>query len=361
MRMRRALCRCGIAALLGAAGALRSSGEPSFVPLDFLPQAVSDDGSVVVGTRYTGSGWEAVRYQNGVTEAEFEPPSGPALSAWVDTSADGSVLLGPNWLLSGDTWTPLESAPGVPFRGVALSADGQVVIGHDWTVPIRFENGIATPFDPLPPDLELWPHPLAASADGSVVVGLYDDNDIGDPYRGVWRHEGGSYATLEPGNVVHFALALSPDGAIAGGAGDLLPLLWDDSGEIELPRRYGIGAWVSGVVDGGGFAVGSECVQVDQCLPMDVPAPAYEAVVWIDGEISSLAEHLTAAGLDVSGRHFVYVDDLSPDGRTLVGSDVLSNTGWLARDVPVPEPGAPLLLAAGVALLAAARARAKAR
>jgi len=229
--------------------------------------------------------------------------------------------------------------------------------------PIRFESGVATPFDPfLDPDV--WPRPVATSADGSIVVGLYDDDDVGDPYRGVWRHESGGYATLDPGNVVHLALAVSPDGAIAGGAGDLLPLLWDASGEIELPRRFDLGAWVSGVIDGGAFAVGTECLQVAECAEINGipgPGPVYEAVVWIDGEIASLAEHLTAAGLDVSAWHFDYVDDLGPDGRTLVGSVRGSNTGWLARDVPVPEPGAPLRLAAGAALLAAARARAKAR
>jgi hypothetical protein len=365
--MRRALYRFATAALLGATSVLPAAAEPSLVPLDFLPLALSDDGSVVVGTRYTGSGWEAVRYENGVTEGGFVPPSGPAPSAWVDVSADGSVLLGTDgagfvlgrdWLLAGDTWTRLESAPGEPFRGVALSANGQVVIGHDWAVPIRFENGVATPFHPpLDPKIfDYWPHPVAASADASVVVGLGDGNDIGEPYRGAWRHESGVYETLEPGNLVHFVLALSPDGATAGGSSeDHRPLLWDDGGEIELPLRYDLGAWVSGVVDGGGFAVGTECIQMDLCLPMDIPAPEYEAVVWIDGAIFPLAEHLTAAGIDVSGRDFDHVDALSPDGRNLVGSNVFATTGWLARDVPVPEPGAPLLLAVGAALLGGAR------
>ena len=237
--MRRALH--GFGALLGSALALPAAGEPSFVPLDFLPAAVSDDGRVVVGTRSTGSGWEAVRYENGVTQGGFQPPSGPPPQAWLDTSADGAVLLGQDWLLEGDTWTRLESAPGEPFLGVALSADGTVVIGTDGEVPIRFENGVATPFDPLV-DPDVTPRPMATSADASVVVGLLDDGDPWDPFPGAWRHENGEYGGLGPSavGILHFALALSPGGSTAGGEGSLRPFLWQGVTEIELPRRFDI-------------------------------------------------------------------------------------------------------------------------
>ena len=153
-------------------------------------EAVSDDGSVIVGTGYIGFAAEACRW----TPSEGmiglgDLPGGGAESRALDLASDGSVVVGFGTSDVGREafrWTSdggmigLGDLPGGAFHSHALatSADGSVVVGWSdgalgreafrWTL----RDGMVGLGDLV--GRSYFSAAVATSADGSVVVGISD-------------------------------------------------------------------------------------------------------------------------------------------------------------------------------------------
>jgi uncharacterized membrane protein len=121
----------------------QSLGPITVGPVGAVADAVSDDGSVIVGSRQVAATvFQAWRY----TEASGlvplgDLPGGPENSIATDTSSDGSVIIGQSFGpfgIEAYRWTmatgmqPLGDLPGGPFASNALgiSGDGSILIGH---------------------------------------------------------------------------------------------------------------------------------------------------------------------------------------------------------------------------------------
>jgi hypothetical protein len=85
--------------------------------------------------------------------------------------------------------------------------------------------------------------------------------------------------------------------------------------------------------------------------------------VWDDGAFEDLATLLAAAGLDLGAfTQDLQALDMSPDGQRILGSssDGANTQYWIADFGAVPEPGTGLLMGAGLAWLGRRRQRASA-
>jgi PEP-CTERM motif len=345
-----------LAALVALAVGTPAAATPAFIPLDFGPTAVSADGSVVVGRKVVGGINQAVRWVNGVSQVGFQPPSGPALTSWNDVSADGSVMLSGRWLYSAGVWTEL------PFAAAKLSGDGTTVMGIVAGRVTTWKNGVTTTLPPfVDPDLQQL-SAGAISHDGTVLGGALSDGDPFDPEPGLWLYRGLGNLELPMQNNVRPYLGISPDGLTLGGQNNGRPALWENGVLTQLALRYGISAWITNVTDGGELAFGGECVQTAECVdPFGIPGPGLtsENVVWHEGQITSLLAYLADRGLvanaAVGDANSALVVDLGERGRAILMASTFGAQGWLAVNVPVPEPGTALLVAAGLAALALRR------
>jgi probable HAF family extracellular repeat protein len=219
----------------------------------FLGQAtgVSSDGQVVVGFAYTGCNAHAFRWQE----------------------STGMVDLGSTF-------------QGKSSRGLAVSADGNVVVGDQsnaegFNQGARWVNGRQ--------ELITGPEGMAGSAtaanrDGSIVVGrvcVPAGGRIGDQSAWIWKAQGGT--TCLP----------APRSRISPGP----PIVVEASATSD-----------DGQVVGGSQSVGG--------------SPDSDAIIWIGGQGAYLKDFLQANG--VPGAFSTWVNTgtitgISPDGRILVG------------------------------------------
>lgn len=207
--------------------------------------AVSDDGSVIVGTLATptnpGHDYRAFRWTpSGVTI--LEPPAGFAWTEAAGVSGDGATVVGTvgnDARLEAFRWTPargielLGTLPGAKnSRATTISADGRVILGTSDERAFRWTaaGGMVA----LAPDVEF--EPVATSADGSIVAGNID----GQPYRWDANHGLQSLSDLlrESGlDLTSWTLqrltGLSADGATFVGEGHFHP----PGGKVEPSVR----------------------------------------------------------------------------------------------------------------------------
>ena len=323
----------------GARGA-----EPSLRALDFIPTAVSADGSVVAGYRWAGGEQDsAVRWtSNGGATVLGEG------RAW-GISADGSTIVGEQrghavrWSSSRGTeviapgWAEAVSADGsaVVVNYVEFSPDygGDLGQAFRWTaggglVGLRF----GASFDSTTG--------RAISSDGSVIVGSAWSNfpGIGTKWSSQafrWTADGGmvGLGDRRPDRS-GWATAVSADGSVVVGNG----FRWaSQDGAVQLP------GWANGVSADGSLVVG-------QFLS---PANVYEAFVWdrVNGT-RSMRDVLDGMGVDVRGWRLGWAEDISADGLISAGGGTDPSgqfVGWIAT---IPEPRATLLLSGGAILVA---------
>jgi uncharacterized membrane protein len=284
------------------------------VPGYTVATGVSADGTVIVGFESRGSlGWQAFRW----TEYEGRVAlSGAPIgfsSFAQDVSADGDVVAGYFYGQGGFSafrWTaatgfvPLLSF--VESAAIGISADGNTIIGYTINDGIGFrwtEETGAVAFGEIPRGFQ-YHIPAAISADGSAVVGgLF----IGPPdqHCGAYRWmavEGFKLLgdALETRRSCHHATAVSADGAIVGGADE--------------------------VIDDAGITVG------------------VEAFIWTERKGMARLQDILAANtaLDLRGWTLTSVNSISSNQNSVAivggGINPLGNyEGWLARLPPVRE------------------------
>jgi uncharacterized membrane protein len=372
----------GLRAALLAVPLARPAAAASFTPLGFLfppdlvgsstAVAVSADGAVVVGESTNFSlGTRPFRWTAAGGLVPLPAPAEGEFARVADVSADGSAIVGsargPETSFQAVRWVAgvtqgLGFLPGAAVSQAAgVSGDGLVVVGTsgdglDSSEAFRLTPEGMTGLGFLPGDERSFAE--AASADGSVVVGSSVRTDfsfgipIALPHAFLWE---GGLTALESTTSLSGALDVTPDGsAIVGWVqgerflGCCEAALWR-TGEETRRLGYVEGANASqarGVSADGSIVVGEQMLSC--CVLF-----GSRAFVWDEEQgTRELQTVLEDAGVDLNGWILLVANDVSADGRTVVGQALDPLGRPQAFVAVVPEPAGPL--AAGAALLAAA-------
>ncbi|MCX7993503.1 MAG: hypothetical protein N2651_07515 [Fimbriimonadales bacterium] len=174
------------------------------------------------------------------THQGFLPPTSAFFSAAYDVSANGAVAVGEMWLThtvppqaarwSNGGWEVLGALDGRDSRALAVSADGNIVVGwskyggnlNAWHA-FRWEGGALTDLGALPGTSISEAHDI--SADGSVIVGFSWAGSPNPTRATRWTQNGiedlnQTYASLLGSSGYLFnARGISPDGRYIVGAG----------------------------------------------------------------------------------------------------------------------------------------------
>ena len=390
IRLRLRFARASAFAVLLAVGAIESAAAqsaPPFEGLGILPgfdfseaNAVSADGSVVVGYSEIGSGAaHAVRWADGVMT--YLGTLGGSDSVAYAVSANGGVVVGTSHTAYGagnqvyhafrwenGTMTDLGTLNGHSTgisQGYGVSANGNVVVGQStggsgpgsggphafrWVKDGIGSNGGGTMTD-LGTLGGYYSWARGLSSDGNVVVGgsRIDPTNISSEqhaFRWVAGATGGvagnsqmydlgtlgglmsdAYATSANGNVVVGKSLLASNnyyhafrwvgGATGGVAGNLQM--------YDLGTLGGNVSYALGVSADGGKVVGySEIAGGDD-----------RAFLWTEADgMKSVQDLLTAAGTNLTGWALEYGIDISADGNVIVGSGTNPDgtlEAWIAR------------------------------
>ena len=335
--------------------------------------AISADGSVVVGKSAVSTyGEEAFRWttREGMVALGLLPSA--AGSAASDVSADGAVIVGTvygGWFGIGVAfhWTggtgiaPLGHLPQGDMlysaTAPAVSADGALVVGGD----------CVSAFSPVHCQAYRWTHDegmidlghviegffestaTAIAADGSIVGSV----EVGDGHcdciaTGVC---GGMHDAFRwTGSDGMTALGLPPTGCNGSEINDLSSdgtILVGTSGVDEaFFWTAESGMVLLGDLPGGPVRSAAKAISGDGTVVVGNrwSAAGTEAFIWdaADG-MRSLCTVLTGRyGLDLSGWHLTSANDISADGRHIVGSGVNPDghtEGWIATLPAVDSDG----------------------
>ena len=304
---------------------------------DFFSEAwgVSADGSAVAGISYSSSGREAFRWEGGVMSGLGDLPSGRFDSLALGISGDGRIVVG------------YSSSTPIPQGGYDYEA-------------FRWENGIMTRLGFLP-DFE-YSYALAASADGSVVLGVAGRNSGGQAVR--WTDGVISALGFLPGDNSSAAYGISADLRIIVGKSsrpngfESEAVRWDNGviaglgdfpGGIFLSQATGISAdgqvivgfgssdsaiqeaarWDGGVMTGLGDLPGGDSISIAEAVSGDgsivvgwgTTASGTAAFIWDATQgMRNLQEVLVNDfQLNLTGWQLLNAKGISADGTTIVG------------------------------------------
>lgn len=271
---------------------------------------VSADGSVVVGASNTegDAAQYAFRWVNG-TMYNLGAPEGHLGSYAIGVSADGSVVVGTSyhpiggashafrWVAEGDgihgEISDLGTLGGTSSHAVAVSADGQVVIGNSTTSggqnhAFRWADGEMHDLGTFGGN---WSNATAVSADGSVVVGC-----------------------------------------VAMANGDELAFRWFDGELLNLGAFGGAYSWANAVSADGATVVGRAQTETgqDQAFRWDTNLGMQSVVAWLAEQGVSVGDWILSEAIDVSSDGAVIVGrGTSPEGYS---------RAWLARSGALIDP-----------------------
>lgn len=351
----------------------------SFISLGDLPgsivgsnaSAVSSDGSVVVGAGSTASGseafiWDAVAGMRGLGDL----PGGITSSQSVDVSADGLTIVGYGNTTAGQRAFIWDSINGMRalgemsgFEGLrsgasGVSGDGSRVVGSVFEL---FEShaylwtslGGMQPISGLP--VAGRTGTLDISEEGSTIIGHAPfTSSILLPF--IWDATNGmrGLPTLSGDGHLDRPAAVSVDGRFVVGAAEspegTQAFLWDAVSGIR-----GLGELPGGPYFSEARAVSADAsVIVGHSWTEELP----EAFIWSpELGMNSLEVVLSARRIDLTGWKLETAEDMSSDGRTIVGMAIDPQGQQVAYVAFVPEPEAFVLISAGVALIAGVDAR----
>jgi uncharacterized membrane protein len=325
---------------------------PSFQP-STVPLAVSADGRVTVGVAQTILGFEAFRFSPETGIADLGASDEVFAVRAADVSADGSTIIGDGVGLSGSIaflWTaegglrtlPYQEGQPIPQSARRLSRDGAIAAGQLFTFGEVFRWTEAEGVVGLGFSLR---SPAAMSDDGAVIAGF------SNTLQASWWVDGQLFApttilgTLEP-------TAVSADGAwIVGtrtGVGADQAFRWDSSQDTVFEPIPGLSGAL-GMSGDGSVIVGYAC---GECL-----LEPHRAAIWDSAHgARRIEEVLASAGIDLSGWTLFTAEDVSDDGRTVVGRGLDPDGLQEAWVAVLPEPAAWLADGAALAVLLAGSA-----
>lgn len=295
---------------------LANSGQPvhwsecAVTPIDIVSEQVSDQHDLV-GLNSTGEVVVGVSELNSDVASSQQVPR--LLWAW---SPDGAFYA------TQSTLTP-----------TGLSADGGTVIGSG-TDPVDFARYLPYRWQ-IGGDVESLKdgdgnafsgRPLAVSSDGSVIVGLGENNT---PFR--WEQESGAVLIALPANLQGAGQVLvSNDGlVIVGNAVDAngISSLWQlRQGELRVLNTAQAGQqWLPTAMSGDGDVLAA--------TRRDVATGEETAMMWDDNNgFRDLRSILQAQGVNLSEWQISQISSMDSTGSKLVGTGITEGgaQAWLA-------------------------------
>ena len=299
----------GLAPLIVALSATNASAAVRFELIgQFFATSMSADGTVIAGN--TIGDYETFRW----TEADGMTPLGRATVP----------------VLGSGAGTPDISADGTRISGTILGADSTYKTQGVWIEP---GSGRADPWTetmpPPPPDgglLDLgYGSAWGLSEDGNVLVGLYwrPGATDGSAHPSKWTEGGGPPIDLGTSGGSGRANDADQDGDVIVGweenpdFGNWWPTVWKDGVRTNLNTGDGFGE--ATCVNPAGTVIGGHAFD-------DVEQEVVGAIWrwngsgWDEELIGTLPGHHPTFGLTT-------VNDMTPDGRVMVGYDRRSNPG----------------------------------
>lgn len=318
-----AVLATAISAPIAAQGSFLSFGRGS-------AYAVSDDGSVVVGTDFNG----AFRW----TSTGGSQPLGSAVRALFGMSADGNTVsanlpsaMTPSglkeaalWTSAGQTWTALGglsgSCSGTKTSNYGMSADGSTVVGLGWVGCA----GRAFKWTQASGMVDLGvvdPNSRASrangcSGDGRVVVGWDSHPTQGVRVAAAWFGTNGMLLVpLSPRNTTGAgeAWAANSDGTIIVGGGAPTPFRWTAVGGFEdLDPNNTSNGTAYGLNEDGQRIVGATG---------SILSGGFGAFMWTEEDgMLSLANFLGDQNITLpAGAALTWAFDISKNGKYVVG------------------------------------------
>ena len=320
-------------------------------PFESSANAISPDGTVVVGYGRTYGGFRAFRWADGaMTELAGLPTENVEASEAYGATAKGRIVVGNLrgfdfvervfiWNDGQVTYIYPEELGTLGVRASAVSYDGTVIVGlatNPGEEAYLWNQGAVTHLGTL----GQRSYARDVSRDGSRVIGF---GDFGSSFRGILWTDGmiGALETPQDSVLGTRAYAISADGhTVVGSAGRAIPsqsdaVRWDDGHLSRLPR-------VNGTVrrcSAGGVSAAGEII-VGSCFLGQGNGSV--ATVWDRWSGARRIPDVLEEdfGLDLNGFTVSVATDVSDDGTTIVGYG--SNRdgwqeAWLAR-IPLTLP-----------------------
>lgn len=321
---------------LSAAATFRGIGDSAGEGAANAAQAVSPDGSTVVGQIETSNGFEAFRW----TEADGFTTLGFVSGAFGESnalgcSADGSVVVGESSNSSGEMqgfrWelgtgmVGLDDVSGGAVQGAAfgVSSDGSVIVGigqsDSGDEAIRWDSGA----DPviIHDDLSAlrMSGARAVSADGQIVAGYGYSQANSGVFAFIWTQAGSLNLGVLPGAASDsYANDVSDVGDVAAG--------WSLSETGPEAFRWTIDDGMIGLgVLPGDFLSEALAVSADGALVVgrSFGPTGNRAFIWEESMgIVPMSDFLTANGIDHTGWMLTQGVGLSADGARIVGNGI---------------------------------------
>lgn len=341
--VRKLTTRAIVVPALAIAMTATANAQVSFEGLGDLPggtvssyaQAISSDGTTVVGNSTTDAGQRAFRWTESTAMGDLGSLSGASGESFAyGVSADGSVIVGqsddPGFARRAFRWTDslgmtgLDDLAGGNSNCIAysVSGDGSVIVGMGRSGTV--DEAVQWVNSPTPERIHIYSGlysysgAIAVSGDGAVVAGVGNSPDNPGYQAFIWLGGGGMDLGVLPGAYSYsFAYDLSDAGDVAVGWSldstfNIRPFRWDiDNGMTAipgLPQEYmGI---ARGVSADGSIVVGSDYTDSGQF-----------AFLWTE-ESGTVAinDFLSANGVEPLGWKLTEAVGISADGACIVGN-----------------------------------------
>jgi uncharacterized membrane protein len=304
-----------VSTLMGCS-ALAGAARLTYLPLDVSADGISADGNTIVGSKFQGTYYQAIRW----------------------TSAGGVQLLGE---ANENQWT----------QAYAMSDDGQVIVGQVNDSPGRWTP--STGWQVLPVLTGYYGWTSGVSGNGRVICGVAESPRahyveaaqwIGNRLMGLGDLEGGDFYSIANG--------ISHDGLMIVGSGEIYygyaPFYWTAQTGLVRLSPYGSAvalSWDKSVIVGSSltnavrWVNGQEQVLYDTqngqssmtvCSADGTVVGGYadysaqtamvHAIIWVQGSgVMALRDFATLYGLSFGANIPVSITGISADGRVICG------------------------------------------